>query len=389
VLSRLPPALRDEVVSAFFDPAKGLGYALARTHLNSCDFSLGNYAHADTPGDFELKHFDLARAEKHLFPLMTRARDAAGGNLGFVISPWSPSPWMKTTGRMNGGGKLRPECRDAWAACYVRFIEACRARGLEIWGLTVQNEPNATQRWDSCDYTAEEERDFVRDHLGPALHRANLADVRVIVWDHNRDLLLHRSSVIFADPEASRYIWGAGFHWYDDPRFDNVRQHHETWPDKHLIFTEGCQEGGTHLGSWALGERYATSILRDLNNWTEAWLDWNIVLDETGGPNHVGNMCSAPIIADTKAGRLLYQNSYHYIGHFSRFIRPGAKRILCATTKDRLEATAFANPDGTIAVVALNTSDEPIPFDLYLGEREASLCVPAHGIVTWVIAPEA
>lgn len=384
VLHQLSPARRTELLTACFDPGKGHGYAFARTHLNSCDFALGNYAHVEKPDDLKLESFNIDRLQTAVLPCLREANELAGGKLQLLVSPWSPAAWMKSSGRMNGGGKLLPSCRDAWAGCYVKFIEALAAEQLSVWGLTIQNEPDAVQRWDSCVYSAEDERDFVRDHLGPALERAGLADVKLIIWDHNRDLLVHRSSVIFADPEAARRIWGAGFHWYDHPKFDNVRLHHEAWPDKHLIFTEGCQEGGPHIGSWALGERYASNILRDLNNWTEAWIDWNVTLDETGGPNHVGNLCSAPILADTKNDALLYQNSYHYIGHFARFIRPGAKRILCATTREDLEATAFVNTDGTIAVVVLNLTEKPIPFELCFGEREAAAIVPARGIVTLV-----
>ncbi len=254
---------------------------------------------------------------------------------------------MKTTGQMNEGGKLKAEYRAAWADYYVRYIREMEAEGITIWGITVQNEPAAVQPWDSCVYTTEEEKEFVRDHLGPALERAGLSHVKIIIWDHNRDMLVHRASVAYHDAEASKYIWGAGFHWYVADKFDNVRLLHDAWPEKHLLFTEGCQEAGPHTGAWHLGERYARSIINDLNRWTEGWVDWNLLLDEQGGPNHVGNYCSAPILADTQTDTLLFQTSYYYIGHFSRFIRPGARRALCATTSDALEATSYLNPDGT------------------------------------------
>jgi glucosylceramidase len=292
---------------------------------------------------------------------------------------------MKTNGQMNGGGKLKPEYRDAWARYYVRFIQEYEKEGVPIWGLTIQNEPAAVQPWDSCIWTAEEERDFVRDHLGPTLHRSGLERIKIIVWDHNRDLMVERAAVAYSDPEASKYIWGTGFHWYGPDKFDNVQIVHDAWPDKHLLFTEGCQEGGPHIGSWDLGERYARSIVNDLNRWTVGWVDWNILLDETGGPNHVNNFCSAPIIADTRNDRLIFQSSYYYIGHFSRFIRPGAARILCASTQDDLEATAFLNPDRTIAVVVLNRTDKERTFTLKRGARAAMCSMPAHSIATYIV----
>jgi len=383
-LDKMPPDLRQEIMAAYFSPDTGNAYSLCRTHINSCDFSLGNYAYTEVDGDVELKHFSIEHDRQALIPMIREAIDLSGGKLKLFASPWSPPAWMKTNGMMNNGGKLKPEYRQAWADYYVRYIQEYGQEGVAIWGLTVQNEPEATQTWDSCIYTGEEERDFVRDHLGPTLHDAGLGNVKVIVWDHNRDRLFERAKVVFDDPKAAHYVWGVGFHWYCGDHFDNVQMTHDAYPDKHLIFTEGCQEGGPHLGSWDTGERYAHSMINDLNRWTEAWVDWNMVLDETGGPNHVGNFCSAPIIADTQAGEIRYQSSYYYIGHFSRFIRPGARRVACAKTLDSLEASAFLNSDGGVAVVVLNCTEQAIDFDLKSEGLQAKTSIPARGIKTFI-----
>jgi len=375
-------ARQAEILKAYFDPAQGLGYTLCRTHINSCDFATGNYAYTEVAGDVELEHFDISRDRQALIPLIKQAQQAASQPLKLMASPWSPPAWMKTTGLMNYGGKLKPEYRAAWARYYCRYVREYEKEGIPIWGLSVQNEPEATQTWDSCLYSAEQERDFVRDFLGPALEQAGLSDVNVIIWDHNRDRMFERAKIVLDDPEAAKYVWGTGFHWYVADRFDNVQLLHDAYPDKKLIFTEGCQEGGPHLGSWDLGERYARSMVNDLNRWTVGWVDWNLILNENGGPNHVGNFCSAPIIADTQTDTLHYQSSYYYIGHFSRFIRPGAVRILCATTRDELEATAFLNPDGQIAVVVLNRSEEAMPFALKFDGAAALAESPARSIMT-------
>jgi glucosylceramidase len=286
---------------------------------------------------------------------------------------------------MNHGGSLRPECRDAWARCFVKFVEAYEAEGIPIWGLTVQNEPAAVQRWDSCTYTAEEERDFVRDHLGPALRRAGRQDVKLMVWDHNRDLLYHRVKPIFDAPEVARFVWGAAFHWYGGDHFENLDAVHHAWPEKRLLFTEGCVEGGTHLGEWAVGERYGASLVNDLNHWAVGWVDWNLLLDERGGPNHAGNFCSAPIHYDRGTGAIQYQPSFWYIGHFSRFVRPGARRVATGNPRDDLAATAFRNPGGDIIVVAINRTDAPIPLSVSAPDPAASGILPPHAIVTLVI----
>ena len=381
---RLSPAQQEAFLRDCFCPAQGHGYTLCRMHMNSCDFSLTNYAHADMPGDIALQHFSIERDRQALLPMIRAAQRIAGRPIQLLVSPWSPPAWMKTSGRMNDGGGLKPEYRQAWADCFVRFIQAYAAEGVPVWGVSVQNEPEARQRWDSCIYSAEEERDFVRDFLGPTLAAAGLGAVRIVVWDHNRDVMVERASVIYADAAASRYVWGTGFHWYGEDHFDHVQLVHDAWPDKQLLFTEGCQEGGPHTGSWALGERYARSIINDLNRWTVGWIDWNLLLDEQGGPNHVGNFCSAPVLADVAQDVLLHQSSFYYLGHFARFIQPGARRVLCAATLQALECTAFLNPDGSLAVVAMNRSDQSLPFALHLRGAAFGAELPPRAISTWL-----
>jgi glucosylceramidase len=384
---KLGPPQREAMLRDCFDPEHGHGYTLGRVHINSCDFALGNYAHVQTPGDTELHSFSIERDRQALLPFIKAAQAVAGRPLQLLASPWSPPAWMKSNGQMNHGGKLRPEYARAWARCYVRFIEEYAKEGVPVWGVSVQNEPMAVQRWDSCIYSAEEERDFVRDHLGSTLHAAGLGHVKIVVWDHNRDQIVERASVIYADAEAAKYVWGAGFHWYGEHHFDHLQLVHDAWPDKQLLFTEGCQEGGPHHGSWELGERYAHSMINDLNNWTVGWIDWNLLLDEHGGPNHAGNHCSAPILADTAHDALLHQSSYWTIGHFARFIKPGAKRVLCAASRQDLEATAFINPDGSLAVVVLNRTEAAIAFALRIGAQTVAAELPARSIATFVALP--
>jgi glucosylceramidase len=381
--TKLPAERQTEFLRAYFDPLTGHRYTLGRTHINSCDFSLGNYAYAATDGDVNLRHFSIDCDRTALLPLIKAAQQAAGRPLKLLASPWSPPAWMKTNGDMCHGGQLKPAYRAAWAEYYCRYVRAYEQEGIPIWALTVQNEPEAIQVWESCIYTGEEERDFVRDYLGPTLHANGLGDVRLLIWDHNRDRMVERAAAVLSDPAAAQYVWGTAFHWYVADRFENVQLVHDLFPDKHLLFTEGCQEGGPHLGEWSMAERYARSMINDLNRWTVGWIDWNLLLDTTGGPNHAGNYCSAPILADTTTGELHYQSSYYAIGHFSRFIQPGARRILCATSHDEIEAAAFRNPNGQIAVVLLNRSDEQGVVTLNVdGEQAVAGCLP-HSIATF------
>jgi glucosylceramidase len=381
-LLKLPGEIQEEVLQAYFDTEQGHGYTFCRTHINSCDFSLGNYAYDEVDGDTALEHFSIDRDLRALIPMINRAREYAGPGFRLFASPWSPPAWMKTNGKMNDGGKLKDEYRDVWARYCARYIREYEKAGVPIWGLSVQNEPEAVQTWDSCIYTGEEERDFVRDFLGPTLAKEGLGDIKIIIWDHNRDQLFQRAKVVLDDPSAAKYVWGVGFHWYSADCFNNVALTHDAFPDKVLLLTEACVEAGPHIGDWLAGERYGRAIIQDLNHWAAAWVDWNLLLDEQGGPNHVGNYCSAPIIANTEAKTVHFNASYYYLGHFSRFIRPGAKRVLCATNRDQLEATAALTPAGTLATVVMNRSDEAIMFNLIDGNSVVSITVPDHGIVT-------
>ncbi|MBF0407060.1 MAG: glycoside hydrolase family 30 protein [Candidatus Riflebacteria bacterium] len=386
--AKLPELKQREFLRAYFDTRHGIGYTLARTNIHSCDFSSGSYTYVKN-GDKTLKSFSIDHDLKFRVPFIKKAIEAAGGNLPLFASPWSPPAYMKDNNNMLQGGKLKPEYYQIWADYYVKFIRAYENEGIPVWGLTVQNEPMATQRWESCIYTASEERDFLKNYLGPTLEKAGLSDKKIIVWDHNRDLMYQRANVIFDDPEASKYAWGMGFHWYEDwsggqQMYCNVGLVNKVYPDKNLIFTEGCAESfnAERYYSWGLGEEYGRSMIHDFNNGTVAWTDWNILLDETGGPNHVNNFCFAPVHADTKTGQLIYTNSYYYIGHFSKFIRPGARRILAAASRSQLLSTAFMNEDGKIAVVVMNQSDQEVIYNLCVGSNAAEVKSPARSIQT-------
>jgi glucosylceramidase len=390
--ARLPKAQQTELIRAYYDPKEGIGYNLARTNIQSCDFSSGSYSYVQE-NDTDLSSFSVAHDEQYRIPLIRQAIAAAGGSLRLFVSPWSPPGWMKDNNDVLGGGHLRQQQYGrSWANFYVKFISTYEAKGIPVWGLSVQNEPMAKQKWESCIYTAEEERDFIKNYLGPTLQSSGMGDKKLIAWDHNRDLLYQRASTILEDPAAAKYVWGIGYHWYETwtggpMQFENMKLVSKAFPDANLMFTEGCQEkfNFDSLKSWTLGEKYGYSMVNDFNNGCVGWTDWNILLDEKGGPNHVGNFCFAPVHADTRTGQLIYTNAYYYIGHFSKFVRAGAKRIAASTNRAQLQATAFLNTDGSIAVVVLNTTGENVPFRLILKGKEVATESLAHSISTIVI----
>lgn len=386
--AKLSTTQQNELLKAYYDPKDGIGYTLARTNMQSCDFSSGSYSYV-TENDKDLKSFTITQDEQYRIPFIKKAM-ATAGKLTLYVSPWSPPAWMKDNNDMLHGGKLLPQYNQAWASFFVKYIKEYEKRGIPVWGLSVQNEPLAVQRWESCIFTAEEERDFIKKFLGPTLQKSGLGSKKLIAWDHNRDFVFQRANTILSDAMAAKYVWGIGYHWYEtwtggDMQFNNVKMVNENFPDKNLIFTEGCAESfdASRMNEWVLGEKYGKSMINDFNAGTVGWTDWNILLDNKGGPNHVGNFCFAPVHADPTKG-LQYTNAYYYIGHFSKFIRPGAKRINASSNRSGLLTTAFKNVDGSIAVVVMNSSDQKIDYELFMKGKTAKANSLPHSISTLV-----
>ena len=386
VLQQLPVAKRQDILRRYFDPREGIGYTLARTHINSCDFSRSSWVLDDVEDDTALKHFSMAPMRERQLPLIRDVQKIAGAKrFKLLASPWSPPAWMKTNGEMAHGGRLRPNCRDTWAAHYVRFARAMRdEEKLPLWALTVQNEPDALQPWESCLYSPWEERDFIADALGPALHDAGFADLKLFGWDHNRNGVEERAAVLLGSPNSAKYLAGLAIHWYQEEDFGASRRVLENFPDTQILFTEGCAEGGPHVDEWQPAERYARNIIGDMSNGVCGFIDWNIALDMQGGPNHVGNFCHAPVLVDGATGIAHYQPSFHYIAHFSKFVRPGAVRVELRSDEPTLQSIAFANPDGGIVAVVSNPGDEARDFSLTLGEETQRCHVPGHAIHTYL-----
>ncbi len=388
--AKLPADKQKEIIEAYYDKNKGIGYTFGRTHMNSCDFSSDMYTYIQD-GDKELKTFSIAHDEKYKIPLIKKAMETAGGKLDLFVSSWSPPAWMKDNNDRLHGGKLLPEYFQTWADYYVKYIQALEKSGIPVWGLTTQNEPMAKQIWESCMYTAEEERDFIKNFLGPTLKKNNLGDKKLVAWDHNRDLIYQRASTLLSDPEAAKYIWGIGFHWYEvwtgSRQYDNVKRTAEAFPNTNLLLTEACNYpfSWETFNQWKWGENYGENMIQDFNNGAIAWTDWNILLDETGGPNHVAGYCFAPVHAKTKEGTLHYMNSFYYIGHFSKFIKPGARRVISSSSRAQLLTTAFINENGKLAVVVMNTSSQKFPYRMYIGTKAVECISRPHSIATLLI----
>lgn len=380
--SQMDDGCKKELINAYFG-VNSNNYRMVRIPIDSCDFSLGSYSAMDDPADTELKSFSLSRDEQYIFPLLEAAQRASGMPLEIMLSPWSPPAFMKTNGEKAGGGFLKTEYRHLWASYICRYILEYKKRGFSVRYLTVQNEPQAAQKWDSCEFTAQEEKEFLRDFLYSEMVKNKINDVSICIWDHNKERAFERACDII-DQSTSSVVGGIAFHWYSGDHFDALSLLKEQFPGKKLIFSEGCVEYSHYDKNNQIhnAQIYAHDMIGNLNAGMNIFYDWNIVLDQSGGPNYSGNFCDAPVMYDTVQSKLEKKLSYTYIGHFSRYIIPGAKRIATSKYTDEIEATSFLNPDGTLATVLLNRTKKALPVTLRLSGQICEWVLPETSICT-------
>ena len=378
-LARMSEEKRKEVVEAYYGK-EGIGYTLGRVHMDSSDFSLSNYCAVQKPDDPAFGDFSLERDEKYVQPLVKMASETLGKPVSLLLSPWSPPAFMKETGVRNGGGHLRKECYQAYADYIVKYITEYQKRGIPIAFMTVQNEPLAVQTWDSCVYTSGEEKEFLRDYLYPAMQQNGLGNIELYIWDHNKERVYERTCDI-VDESTKDMVAGVAFHWYSGDHFETLQMVREDFPELKLMHSEGCVElvrGGEHARDDMYHARfYAHDMIGNLNHGMNSWIDWNLVLDEQGGPNHVGNFCNSPVICDTTSDTVEFKPMFHAIAHFSKYIKPGAVRIGCSSFSPDVEVTAAQNPDGTNVLVILHK-----------GNDKKMIHVRTEGKVTRFILPE-
>ncbi|MCB2209109.1 MAG: glycosyl hydrolase family 30 [Bacteroidetes bacterium] len=416
LLNRLSRENRNLILEAYFG-SDGAKYSLTRTHINSCDFSLGNYSFAPIEGDRNLRNFSIDEDRDDIIPMIKDAMEISEDGFKIIASPWTAPPWMKDNKDWLGG-KLSTEYYDTWALFFSKYLTEYKKEGIDIWAVTVENEPLGNgNNWESMHYTPEEMVDFVQQYLGPKLD-AEGQDVKILAYDQNRgEELVDWAKVIYKNEASSRYFDGFAIHWYAStfdwfPESLNIT--HELAPDKYLIQSEACVDAevphwkddkwywskeATDWGwDWAPEEqkklhpkyvpvyRYARDIIGCLNNWVDGWVDWNMVLDRRGGPNWANNWCVAPVIVDPEKDEVYFTPLYYTLAHFSRFIRPGAIRIGFENSDESLMLTAAQNPDGSIVVVILNMNSEVKNIKLSLENRSVEVQISTHALQTVVVS---
>lgn len=386
VYSLMDERQKQQLLEACFSPER-MNYQFVRLHLDSCDFSLEQYEAMSDPGDRAMDSFSLERMERYVLPMLRDAQKTAGRPLELMLSPWSPPAFMKTNGRREGGGRLKPEYRQFWAEYLCRYILELKNRGFCVRRMTLQNEAKAVQTWDSCVFTAREQRDFLVEYMVPAMTAHRLEDIEIFLWDHNKERAYEwmRDAV---DPVSDPMIAGAAFHWYSGDHFEALDLIRRRFPDKKLIASESCIEFSKFDPRDAVqaARRVAHEIIGDLNHGMTAFYDWNLLLDENGGPNYVENFCLAPFLYDTKAGKLLPQLLQRYFETFSHYLLPGSVRIGHSRYTEELEVTAWKRPDGALAVILLNPVARPMPVCLRLNGQLAQCLLYPQSITAGIIS---
>ncbi len=415
LLNRLSKKNRDTIINAYFG-REGANYSLTRTHMNSCDFSLSQYSYSPVVDDVNLEHFTIKDDMDDLIPMIKDAMQTSEDGFKIFASPWTAAPWMKDNNEWVGG-KLLPKYYNTWALFFSKYIDAYKEQGIDIWGLTVENEPHGNgNNWESMHYTPDEMTNFVMNHLGPKLESDGHGDKIILGYDQNRAGLKEWVDSMYKDEETSKYFDGTAIHWYESTYEvfpEELQYAHNKAPNKFLIETEGCVDSevpawkddnwywskeATDWGwDWASEEekylhpkyapvnRYARDIIGCMNNWVDGWVDWNMVLDRQGGPNWFKNWCAAPVIVDPDADEIYFTPLYYVMAHFSKYIRPGAEVLGVENGNKDLQITAAQNPDGTIAVVVFNEGETEQNFNLSLNEKSIDIHINAQALQTIII----
>ena len=436
-LAAIPVDMRKEVMTKLFSPSKGAGFSLTRTHINSSDYSNNHYTYIEE-GDKDLSTFsvhedmkgfsgdentqvagvELVEPTYDIIPMIKEASNIPDADFKIIASPWSPPSWMKSgeTSTMTNGSLL-PEYYGLWAQYLSKYVSAYKEEGINLWAMTPQNEPLHAHdaRWDSNGFTAEQGRDFLRDHLGPQLVKDGHLNIdnldeglRVLIYDHNKSTMNDYVNPTYNDPEAAKYAFGTAFHWYANSELDDNNWYateldklREAWPNKAMIHSESSididakdpigqywRESTDYAGTFVPFDTYAYDIITDLNHGTQGYVEWCIILSNQGQPNPYDNFNSAPVLINPVTDEVIYTPLYYLLSHFSKFIRPEANRIgLEANEIEGVVYTAAKNTDGSIALVVFNRNEEAHQLSITIEEDTYAIQIAPRAMQTIKLAP--
>ena len=415
---------QNQALQDIFGP-DGLHARFVRVPIDSCDYSLEEYqAVADPVADPDLATFSIDRDRKYVLPMLKKAIEISAEPISVLMSPWSPPYQWKTAPKIakndaavygamgmpvpeeipqrNHGGSLKPEYYGSWAEYVVKYLQAYLDEGIPVTMLSLQNETVAATTWDSCVWTPEESKTYLKDYLYPEMKKAGLTDkIGIFIWDHNKERMIEHVLTVL-DEETMDMVAGIAFHWYSGDHFEAVELMKQKYPDKTFMLSECCalhMPGRIGFGDGGFGPvnfqtpeyvdyldaaDYAHDMIGNLNAGMNRWIDWNFLVDKDGGPRHVPMGFTSGLIVDDD---FHYRKPimYHYIGHISKYIAPGAKRIGWSKYGANLDVTAAVNPDGSYVVILLNRTKEDSGCFLRVNGHIMRVDLPAETLSTVVI----
>ncbi|KAI5636645.1 glycosyl hydrolase family 30 TIM-barrel domain-containing protein [Phthorimaea operculella] len=372
---KLSEGAQTHLIDTYFGP-KGIEYNMIRVPIAGSDFSTHPYTYNELPwGDAALTNYSLTHEDLFLkLPMIARARRAASeanNEIKITASNWSPPIWMKTNENITGFGQLRPQYYQSFANYHLKFLEEYAKANIKIWAITTSNEPIngivPAARFNSIGWLPSQLARWVFNNLGPTIRNSPFNDTKIFAVDDQRYLLhIYMLGMEREEPRALDYIDGIAVHYYGNffpPAVLSELQ--DRYPNKMLLSTEACEGpmpwdiNQVEIGSWARARRYAQSILQDLNHYVVGWMDWNLCLDPTGGPNWARNFVDAPILVFGEQDEFVKNPMYYAMGHFSKWIPRGSRRIqLSRRSLATVQNLAVIKPDGNLVVVLQNTATD-------------------------------
>lgn len=376
LIARLPASDRSLLLRELFLPdGNGIGISFLRLSIGASDLSERCFTYNDNP-DEQLVHFDIEAGDPEVIPLL-REILVINPEIKIMATAWSAPIWMKTN-QSFVGGKLKPDCYAVYAAYLVKYLKAMRDRGITVHAITPQNEPLNLKNEPSMIMEASEQAEFIKNHLGPALLEAGLADVELFCWDHNCDVKEYPLAV-FADAEARRYLSGSAWHLYGGD-ISALSEVHQLYPEMKLYFTEQWVGSDGQFGGdlmWHL----KNVLIGSMRNWSRIVLEWNLASDPFCCPHTPGG--EARCVGALTIGETVVRNvAYYVIAHAAKFVRPGSMRIY--SDQAALPNVAFVTPAGYIVLIALNEGDEARSFTIQFQGKNAVDTLSARSVATYV-----
>lgn len=385
VINAMNPAQKDALLKDLFSPTDGIGLSYLRLTIGASDFSLTNFSYNDVAAgqtDADLANFSIAKDETDVIPVLQGIKTYAP-NIKIMGSPWSAPAWMKTSQSMNGGS-LKPEWYNAYGNYFVKYINAYAAHGINIHAVTPQNEPlHEIDTYPTMKMTSAEQTEFIKNSLGPKFRTAGI-NTKIIAYDHNFDVPSYPMDVM-NDPDAAQYVDGSAFHAYaGDP--SAMTQVHAAFPNKNLYFTE--ISGGQWSTDFTSNLNYnvGTILIGTTRNWSKNVLLWNLALNTTYGPTNGGCKDCRGVVTINASGAVTKNIEYYALAHFSKFVKPGAKRVNSTTFDNSLnmQNVAFVNTDGSKVLVVLNQSSSARKFAVKVGNNKISYSIEPNAAATIV-----